>query len=143
MGCRGGNTWGMCISGAQHDDVSTDCDSRHRLGPGTLCSSAPMPASGHPSSSNRYKEICVETTNNPHGDLKQFWAKRYKQTKTQLPVLKSLEQKHVPCTRYLLRVGTAPKPFLWPWTHTLPSPHIKNQLAPTLRSEQASEELSN
>ena len=30
---------------------------------------------------------------------------RDKQTKTQLPVVKSLEQKHAPCTRRLLRGG--------------------------------------
>ena len=47
-----------------------------------------------------------ETTHDwVHGHLKQILGKRYKQAKTQLPVVKSLEQKHAPCTRHLLRGG--------------------------------------
>ena len=50
----------------------------------------------------------------------KFWTKRYKDQKTQLPLLKCLEQKQgvgsksrvlsAPCTRHYKRVGRLPKP---------------------------------
>ena len=79
-----------------------------------LCSSAAVPASGHPSppatNTKKLREATRdwvhETTHDwVHGHLKQILGKRYKQAKTQLPVVKSLEQKHAPCTRHLLRGG--------------------------------------
>ena len=65
--------------------------------------------------------------------------------KTQLPLLKGLEQTqgsaHAPWTKHHKGVGKSLKPPLWPypWTHPYPHPHIRNKLAPPWGSKQARE----
>ena len=96
------------------------------LGSGTVCCSAGTWT--NVSSSNKiqrnYKGLkitaCVCSWD-------KLWTIRYKKTKTQLPPLKSWEQKqgtvHDPCTRHHQVVGISPKPPLRPDPWTRPYPH--------------------
>ena len=87
-----------------------------------------------------------------HAHMGQILNKRYKKTKkAQLPLLKSQEQKQgvgsksrvlcMPPAQHHLKGGqTTPATLLArPLDTSLPSPHVRNKLTPTLGNEQASE----
>ena len=90
--------------------------------PGTWDSAA-VPAPGHSSlQATEYKETIWAKNNNIHGQLGQILDKRYKETKkTQVPVLKRLEQKQgnvsALCTQWHLEVVRLPRPSLRPYPH--------------------------
>ena len=76
-----------------------------------------------------------------------LWTKRYKKTKTQLPLLESWDQKqgdvHAACTHHHERGRKPSKPPLWndPWTHLTFTPY-KEQAHPSSRSKPAREPVT-
>ena len=114
---------------------------RDRLGPGTL---AAVLAAGQPSPRQQiqrnYKALKTTICMHSWGEL---WTARHKKTqKLPLPLLKGLKQKQgvgsksgLPCMSPALNTNKAvgnhlSHPLAWPLYAPLPSPHIRNQLAP-------------
>ena len=141
-GCRGGSTWGTCAFQAHsmmtYPQTVTPAQAA-AWEPLLQCCSAcvwtPL------SSSDKHKETARLHITGCTGTWNKFWAKdtnRPKPTASfEEPGAKACPLHKTPPKGWTQHLSPAPGPG-----HTLPSPHIKNQLAPTSGSKQAREPIT-